>query len=226
MTDLFPATLSDGHGGGGSGRPCHYCGSTPAVEAVFQRHTGMVFHSKTETFSGPFCRDCGLAWFRETTAHTLAVGWIGPISLIIGLPMTLVTNIRSWRRVIRLGPPFPPAGRRPMNPGRPLFLRLEAALVVIPVLFGAFFVAGLGSHRSENIVGRCANVRSGRSTVLTGYAESSFVECDRRHNAVVTAVVNSEHQCPENTFATMPSLRSLGIEPRTSTIVCFGAANR
>jgi hypothetical protein len=223
MSDLFPTTLSDAPIRESSRLPCRYCGSTPAVEAVFQRHTGMVLHGRTETFPGPFCRDCGLSWFRATTSHTLAVGWLGVLSLFLALPITLVRNVRSWRKVVRLGPPMPPAGQQPMDPGRPLFLRLETALVLIPLFFGVLFLADLGSHRSENIVGRCANVKAGRS-FMGGYAEGSFVECHRPHNAVVTAVVDGEDRCPEGTYATMPSLRSFGIEPRHSTIVCFGAS--
>lgn len=142
MTDLFPTNLSDGLVRTAPGGPkCARCGSTPAANVTFRKHTGMLLFGRTEAVPGPFCRDCGQSWFRAMTAQTLAIGWFGPTSFVLETPIVIVRNLLARRKVMRLGPPVPPPNRRPFSPGRPLFLRIESAVILIPIAFIAFLVA-------------------------------------------------------------------------------------
>jgi hypothetical protein len=95
----------------------------------------MLVVGKTETEPGPFCRDCGISWFRATTAQTLCIGWFGVTSLLVHSPIVILRNILARRKIVRLGPPVPPRNRKPFSPGRPLFLRLETAVALIPLAF-------------------------------------------------------------------------------------------
>ena len=147
MTDLFPANVADGshrtEPAGPrsvlSGIKCRICGSEPAAVVAFRRHTGMVVAGRTETIPGPFCRDCGLSWFRSTTAQTLAIGWLGVLSFLVYSPIVIVRNVLARRKIVRLGPPTAGA-RRPLKPGLPLFLRLESAVILIPLAIAALLI--------------------------------------------------------------------------------------
>lgn len=227
MTDLFPTNLSDGQGRSAAGLPaltCRYCGSTPAVAAVFERHTGMVFLRKTETIPGPFCRDCGLSWFRATTAHTLAVGWLGLIS-VFTMPFVVVQNLLARRKVARLGPPLPPPGIRPLDPGRPLLLRLQTALVLLPVALLILAIVDINADAPENQVGKCVSVSAGQ--IATGdSAEADIVDCAESHDAVVTAVVDNEDQCPADSIGTLVRETGRGVDLNKGKILCLGESVR
>lgn len=222
MTDLIPTGLSDGPAPGvPTGPPCRYCGSTPAAMAVFKRHTGMVLVRKTETFPGPFCRDCGLSWFRATTAHTLAAGWIGLISFFV-MPFGVIGNILNRRKIAGLAAPVPPAGYRPMDPGRPLLLRVQSALVLIPVALVVLLIVSPDPDAPESQVGNCVAVASVENTASDS-SEAEFVECDSAHDAVVTAVVDSEDDCPAGTMGTLTRETSTGRDLNQGKVLCLGS---
>jgi hypothetical protein len=56
---------------------CRLCGSIPAENATFRRVQGLILLVRLWRVHGPFCRDCGLAVFRDQTAKTLVQGWWG-----------------------------------------------------------------------------------------------------------------------------------------------------
>lgn len=202
MTDLSPATTSDGRGRTRSGPVCRFCGSSPAVAAVFERQTGMVFLRKSEVVPGPFCRDCGLSWFRATTAHTLAIGWLGFLSFFAA-PYVVVRNVLERRKVARLGPGQSPSGMRPLNPGRPVFLRAQAALALIPLAAAVMFTVNLVADLPSNQVGKCVTGADAGVATMSGTFDAVFVDCEASHIGVVTAAVDDESECPEGTFATV-----------------------
>jgi hypothetical protein len=85
---------------------------------------------------GPFCRDCGLATFRDMSAKTLIQGWYGYISFVV-TPITLLINLTRRGKVAHLPAPQPPPSgehRQPMNPGSPLLAR-PAALIGLAIPF-------------------------------------------------------------------------------------------
>ncbi|MCW3842612.1 hypothetical protein ONA70_21155 [Micromonospora yasonensis] len=116
---------------------CRFCGSVPAVKTTFGGHQGMLIVMRMLSQHGPFCRDCGLATFREMTAKTLVQGWWGWISLV-ATPVTVLWNLLVSRKVRKLAPPAPTHPQaRPMDPGAPLLQRpmTIAGLAIGIVLF-------------------------------------------------------------------------------------------
>ena len=115
---------------------CRLCGCVPAADVTFRGHRGMVFIMQFLHLRGPFCRDCGLATFREMTAKTLIQGWYGYASSII-TPITVLINVFRRGKVANLQPPQPPAHGpygRPRDPGPPLLSRPSALIgLFIPV---------------------------------------------------------------------------------------------
>jgi hypothetical protein len=116
---------------------CRLCGCVPAADVTFRGHRGMLVLMQFLHMRGPFCRDCGLATFRDMTAKTLIQGWYGYASSVI-TPITVLINLARRGKVASLPPPRPPAQgphRRPLDPGPALFARPIAVLgLFVPVL--------------------------------------------------------------------------------------------
>lgn len=126
---------------------CRFCGCVPAAEVTFRGHRGMLIMMQFLHVSGPFCRDCGLAAFRNMTARTLIQGWYGYASSVI-TPITVLINLARRGAVANLSAPVPPPdgpSRRPADPGPPLLARPTAviglAIPVVVVLLIALVVA-------------------------------------------------------------------------------------
>jgi hypothetical protein len=127
------------------GPQCRFCGCVPAAETTFRGHRGMILVMSFLHTKGPFCRDCGLAVFRDMTAKTLIGGWWGYISFI-ATPVTVLINLTRHGKVASLAPPMPPPDggphRRPADPGPPLMARPIAIIgALIPLLLIVLVVA-------------------------------------------------------------------------------------
>ncbi|MFD9007481.1 hypothetical protein [Streptomyces sp. NPDC059552] len=117
---------------------CRLCGAWPAAHATVRGHQGMVVLMRFLSLGGPFCRDCGLATYRRMSSDTLWQGWWGPLSLFI-TPVTLLMNLGPRASFRRLAPPA--GGHRPaLDPGRPLWRRPPALLLMTPVLLAVLAV--------------------------------------------------------------------------------------
>src|SRR5690349_4351746 len=123
------------------------CGSVPAAPVTFRGHQGFVVVMRFLSQEGPFCRDCGMATFREMTSRTLVQGWYGWASFII-TPITVLVNLVKRGKVAGLSEPQPnPYGpsRRPMAPGPRLLQRpmtiVGLAVPVALVLLVAFLIS-------------------------------------------------------------------------------------
>ena len=143
----YPAAANPGmpvqgmpvQGGACGGMRCRCCGCGPAADVNFRGHQGMIVIMRFLTQRGPFCRDCGLATFRQMTARTLVQGWYGYASFII-TPFTVLINLLRRGKVANLPAPQPLPGvpsRAPLDPGAPLLARPSAIIgLAIPfVLF-------------------------------------------------------------------------------------------
>ncbi|WP_285544578.1 LppU/SCO3897 family protein [Streptomyces lavendulae] len=115
-----------------AGGGCRVCGCLPAAPATVRGHQGLLVVMRFLSLPGPFCRDCGTATYRRMSSDTLWQGWWGPLSLFI-TPFTLLLNLGPRAAFRRLGEP---AGgfRPPLDPGKPLWRRPPALLVLVPVL--------------------------------------------------------------------------------------------
>jgi len=141
----YPAQVQQGPDGGPAGGMlrCRICGCGPAAAVTFRGHQGMVFIMRFLSVKGPFCRDCGLATFRDLTSRTLVQGWWGYASSVI-TPFTVLINLLRRGRVARLDPPQPApyaTSRPPLDPGDPLYARPMAIIgAAIPVVLALVLV--------------------------------------------------------------------------------------
>ncbi len=178
---------------------CTYCGSTPTAFVDFRAQRGYGLFRRVRTFVGPFCRDCGLAMFRKSTATTLVAGWFGLISLVT-TPGYLISNLTRRRHVARLAAPqgnFD--GASPLPPGRSIFLRWQILGLVLPVAIAAL-VVGEVNRAVDNAVTPVTHVGSCVADATS--ISASIVNCGQSHDGVVTAIVTSISDCPASTTAT------------------------
>jgi hypothetical protein len=128
--------------------PCRFCNNVPTAKTRFRGHRGMIIMMQFRHIDGPFCRDCGMATFREMTSKTLIQGWYSYASFVI-TPFIVLWNLINRRKIASLAPPQPsPYGgaRQPMDPGKPLMARpisiiglcVPFVLVIALVLIIAF----------------------------------------------------------------------------------------
>ncbi|MFE3195146.1 hypothetical protein ACFXHA_39510 [Nocardia sp. NPDC059240] len=82
---------------------------------------------------GPFCRDCGVAAFREMTAETLVQGWWGLISFLIANPVTILANLVNRVRIGALAAPVPGSPALAAFPAKPLLRRWEILGLLVPL---------------------------------------------------------------------------------------------
>lgn len=76
---------------GGAGR-CQVCGvSAPTKHVEFHQNVGMLVMRTHRTVRGNLCKSCIHQKFWKMTGITLAVGWLGTISLILA-PIFVISN--------------------------------------------------------------------------------------------------------------------------------------
>lgn len=121
----------------GAGQPlaCRLCASTPAANVTIHEHNGLIAWMVHKTDPGPFCRDCGIAIFRQHQNITMFRGWFGLFSFFL-TPVTLLINLIAWLRLRSLGSPQRTANvtsriPAPLNPGKPLLSRAGAYVAIV-----------------------------------------------------------------------------------------------
>lgn len=130
--------------------PCRFCNNVPTAQTKFRGHRGLIIMMQFRHVDGPFCRDCGMATFREMTSKTLIQGWYGYASFFI-TPFIVLWNIINRGKVASLAPPQPsPYGgaRQPMNPGQRLLARpisIIGLCVPFALIIGLILVIVLSS---------------------------------------------------------------------------------
>ncbi len=96
---------------GSAKQRCHACGAIAPTRFVdFKQNIGMVVMRRSVTYCGEFCKPCVHKHFWKATGTTLAVGWLGRISLFVA-PVFIVNNI--VRYVAVLGMPGPGSADKP-----------------------------------------------------------------------------------------------------------------
>jgi hypothetical protein len=188
------------------------CGSVPAVDVTFRRHTGMLLLMRFSGTPGPFCRDCGLDAFRAATGYTLLAGWWGWLSFFI-TPITLILNLVRRGTVAKLAAPTDPApGRQPADPGRPVYQRFAIAGLLVPVLVVGFIVAAaVSSSGDDAAVGSCIRATADGT-------QANVVACGEPHDGVVTRVVDSSAQCPSDSVGVLRHYRGTD----DNRVLCVG----
>jgi len=126
---------------------CGVCGMRPARRAVLFAITGMLVGFRVARYSGLWCRACGIARFREATAHTLTLGWWSLTGLVIA-PVFAVVNAVQRPFLGRLADPrrdhhARSGGPSPSAPVRPVLGRVGpwvGTLLVPTLLVVAYLV--------------------------------------------------------------------------------------
>ncbi|WP_415840310.1 hypothetical protein, partial [Nocardiopsis gilva] len=112
---------------------CKICGCQPAAYVTIRAHRGMIALMQFLSKSGPFCRSCGIAVYRQMTAQSLWQGWWSPFSLVVH-PIILLMNVIARQQLYRLPPPSG-GWHPPLDPGKPVPQRPGA------IAFGVILLA-------------------------------------------------------------------------------------
>lgn len=79
-----------------TGPACQVCrGPGPVAHAVFRQNVGALFARFEKRIEGNMCRSCLSQKFWPFTLTTLAVGWLGMISLVVA-PIYVLMNIVEY----------------------------------------------------------------------------------------------------------------------------------
>ncbi|MET8411274.1 hypothetical protein ABZV34_24735 [Streptomyces sp. NPDC005195] len=120
---------------------CHSCQAHPVTRTEIRSHTGLILWGQTRTVNQPLCRQCGIALVRTMTTRTLWQGWWGLLSLFFHTPAALLQNRAAHRQFTALPAPTPPPGRKSLKPGKPVLLRPQAYIALIPLAGAAVLIA-------------------------------------------------------------------------------------
>jgi hypothetical protein len=91
---------------------CQACGiEAPAKRVEFHQNIGMLVMRRHASIKGNLCKSCIHSQFWKRTGTTLAVGWLGTISLVIA-PIFVIMNIVNYLGALGLDP-VPPGAKRP-----------------------------------------------------------------------------------------------------------------
>jgi hypothetical protein len=203
--------------------PCLRCGRTPTAQVRIYGTHAIPGSASDRVVDGPFCRDCGVATFRQATESLLAPRW-KPIASLATAPFDAIINIGARYRVGKLSPPATAAADAP-PPGRPLLLRWRTMGAVIPLaILGTVAFAVIGGFQLANSkprldVGSCVQIAHRQGVALGSVqftvGHVTVVSCDGPYDGKVVAEVRSVDACPDgdawvnddqsNTFCVRPA---------------------
>jgi hypothetical protein len=180
---------------------CQVCQGPNARRVKFLRITGLVLLFRWRSTEVVACQDCGLAVGREQQSKTLLWGWFGVFAFVLNL-YAVLRNTVSLARVHRL--PASGTGRLPpLYPGRPVFLRAGAVMVVALVGFAGFQTATYEPAATWK-VGACVAFADSGTQVRP-------VSCSARHDGVVVGHASSRATCPASADGSVPDDTNGGV---------------
>jgi zinc protease len=115
-----------------AGLRCQVCGAQPAHEVVLREHATFVV-ARLKTIRGVFCRDCGIARFRQAQRYMLAWAWWGFPGLVVG-PMGIIPNVAEWNRLRKLPVPIRTSGVNPLRKPPPAWLHPMAIVLTAGIV--------------------------------------------------------------------------------------------
>ncbi len=152
----------------------------------------MIVLMRFRHLDGPFCRDCGVAVFRDMTARTLLQGWWGFASFFITIGIVAKNAILRGRFASLGAPRRDPAvqapNARPFDPGKPLLRRAAALGLLVPLVVLGVAVASVNADQPEAQVGKCVRISSDKA---------ELVDCSEEHDGKVVSVADSLDRCPK-----------------------------
>jgi hypothetical protein len=114
--------------------PCKMCGGGPTVNVTLRSAVVILIAFQVATQRGFFCRDCGLATYREMTKYTLVAGWWG-LPALVGL-IAVLMNVSAAAKVKELPAPSGSIRRRPV-PGTPVS---RSPALIVPILLAGLIL--------------------------------------------------------------------------------------
>ena len=174
------------------------CGATPATQVTLRSVLALAVFGVTSTVRGVYCRDCGLAMFRQRMSATLLTGWWGVLHFFINLGVVF-GNLGERARLMRLGPPMRNPGTGFLDPGRPVFLRAGFIVSAAVLLIGgsSLIIAATTPPvpfpaADQAYIGLCAQ-HSGN--------DWSTVDCSGAHDGKVVSLAHTAEGCPSEDSA-------------------------
>ncbi len=171
---------------------CVLCNHHPAANVTFRAHLGILVFSRVVTQRGPFCRDCGLAHFRNLTSRTLSTGWWSIFSIFI-TPVVLLLNLIGRARITALSAPV---GDSPWVAPNQRPLPAVKAVMARPLSWVGPVVIALFAWALLSYTPGPGTDLSGKGCVQVGRFGDKLVACDQPHHLKVIAVVSDWSQCP------------------------------
>jgi hypothetical protein len=194
---------------------CTFCAYSPVAVVTLRREVGMVIMRRRYRFSGRYCKNCGIALFRETQNATLMSGWWGFISAPVNLS-SVISNARESRKLRRLSEPKEPKEpvavlrQGPADLGKPL---IRKSGIWITALFVA--VVAVGIHSAVESSGNAPQSSGGGNIQLplfyevgscvtaSGHDVTGVVSCSQTHFAEIVAIEARATECPFDTTQTV-----------------------
>src|SRR5580658_6383697 len=91
---------------------CQLCGiEAPSRQVEFHQNVGALVMRFHRQIRGRLCKSCVHKKYWQMTGRTLAVGWLGFVSLVIA-PIFIVSNTIRYLAVLGM-PPVPPGAQVP-----------------------------------------------------------------------------------------------------------------
>lgn len=164
---------------------CQACGRGPAAPLKTVKQTGMILARRSGTSDLMLCQSCGTAMFRDAQSHNLAFGWWGLAAFFSNFFSLAGNTSRSLKHRL-IGPPTGTQFSSALDPGRPVWLRVQ---IIVPVILAALAVAGIISATSHEKVGglhagQCINIPSAGS-----FSDVTLVPCEEPHDAEVAGIL-------------------------------------
>jgi hypothetical protein len=92
---------------------CQACGvEAPAKHVEFHQNIGALVMRYHKCIKGNLCKRCVHKYFWSTTSTTVAIGWLGTISLVLA-PCFVINNLARYLAALGM-PPVPPGATPPI----------------------------------------------------------------------------------------------------------------
>lgn len=173
---------------------CQVCGAAPAASVRFVKHVGMVLMWQQVTYRGTYCRDCGLAVFRQIMNQTLAFGWWGIASFFFNI-YAIIVNLISRQRIRNLAEPIRAGDKPALDPGRPVLARPGAWVTALALVVGLAIIS-LGALGSS-LDGIPAEDRAIIGTCIQNMGNRTYrgADCSGPHSGKITWLSRSVTGC-------------------------------
>lgn len=173
---------------------CQVCEGTPAIPVRLLGHQGMIILYRQITYRGTFCRDCGLALFRQVMNRTLLVGWWGIISVFLNV-YAIIVDLVVWTKVRALPEPVRMSGKTPLDKGRPVLLRPGLWVTVAAIVILAGWGAAQSARNDINTFSAADRQLIGTCVENVGSTDVKAASCSGAHSGKIVSLSHDRGGC-------------------------------